>query len=157
MESDELIPKEEEGIEATVRQCIRLLLNALYLRIGADETKEEFDKVLGGIRIMTDPNGEVGKRVAQRHDNKLYTSFFACVANDDDGYELELRLVNLAISPKTLGIMIKSMEPDYEKPDHAGGLEEAIERISEVLFQAVVIPCGSPMYLALRQSTTRDS
>jgi hypothetical protein len=157
MESDELISKEEEGIEATVRQCIRLLLDALYLRIDADESTEEFDKVLGGIRIMTDPDGAVGKRVAQRHDNKLYASFFACVSNDRDGYELELQLVSLAVSPKTLADMIKSMEPDYEKPNYAGGLEEAIERISEVLFQAVVIPCGSPMYLALRQSTTRDS
>lgn len=145
----------EEEMEQTVSQCVRLLLDALYLRIDRDETKEEFDMELGGIRIMTDPDGAVGKRVAEKGDNKRYASFFACVATDRDAYELELRLVSLAVSPLMLATLIKSMEPDYQKPDYAEGLEEAIDRVSDVLFKAVVIPFGSPMYIALHKSASR--
>lgn len=138
-------------MEEVMTQCIGLLLDALYHR--SEEGSEEYNskKALGEIRIITDPRGGIGERIAQKGDSRGYAVFFACVPTQGDAYELELQLILYALNIGRLKDAIRAICPDYERQEFADVLDDAVGKISQVLLAATVIPAGSPTYAMLHR------
>lgn len=154
MESNILsLEQADMEMDEVITQCIALLLNVLSARIEDDEDDREM--ALGAIRIISDPQGGVGERVAEKGADQKYAMFFACVPCEEDADELEYKLTQWAIDPEQIKMTIQSLQPAYNRGEFADDLDEAAERIAEVLYTATIIPKGSPVYELLHKSVAR--